>query len=141
MKTLKLTLLVIVTACLTFSCESDDDNNDSSGNFAELIIGTWKWTASSANGVAEALTECDLMDTTTFTSTTYSGVEHGSNSGNAPCSSDEYDGTYSINGNVITWDGDPEDTDEIATLNATTLVLKYVDSDDSTVYLDTYTKQ
>lgn len=137
MKTLKLTLLVMVTTCLTFSCKSDDDGG-SSGNLADLILGTWKWTAASENGVEDTLTECDLMDTVTFTSTAYSGIEH--DPGTAPCTEYDFNGTYSISGNTIIWDGDSEDTDEIETLNSTTLVLKYV-GENNTVYRDTYTKQ
>ncbi|GAA4882584.1 hypothetical protein GCM10023311_00830 [Flaviramulus aquimarinus] len=141
MKNLKLTLLTIITTCLTFSCSSDDDSS-SSENFAELIIGTWKWTATSENGVADTLTECELQNTITFASTTYTGVEH--DNGNAPCTSYNFDGTYTIVGNTLTLGDDlEEDTEEIETLNSTTLVFEYEETfnNETTIYRDTYTRQ
>ena len=139
MKTLKLTLLTIITACLTFSCSSDDDSSTASN--AELIIGTWTWTASSYNGVAYTLTECDLMDTLTFTSTTYNYTEY--TSGISPCTPYFGTSTYTISGNMLTWGSDTENLGKIVTLNDTTLVLgkEITDGNDTYINTDTYTRQ
>ena len=139
MKIFKIILLAVVTTCLTFSCSNDDDN----GGDSDSIIGTWKWTSSSVNGVNDPLTECHLLNTFTFTSTAYSAVEH--KSGSAPCTANDYNGTYTISGIILTWDvnsNDP-DVDEIQTLNSTSLVLKKEENDGNStfVYLDTYTRQ
>ncbi|TGV01571.1 lipocalin-like domain-containing protein [Flavivirga rizhaonensis] len=144
MKTLKLTLLTIITACLTFSCSSDDDSPTKSN--AELIIGTWKWTEETEDGTNEVLDECDLLDTLTFTDTQVSYVSHFKENQNATtCSSITLNDIYSINGNSITSDVELADTNtyEIVTLNSTTLVLKFEETfnNETTVYTNTFVKQ
>ncbi|AUP81465.1 lipocalin-like domain-containing protein [Flavivirga eckloniae] len=141
MKTLKLTLLTIITACLTFSCNSDDDSPAKSN--AELIIGTWKWTEGTQDGVAETLTECDLLDTLTFTDTQISYASH--EEGTAPCATaNTFSDTYTIDGNIITSDIEIAltKTYEIITLNSTTLVLKFeeTENNETNIYTNTFVK-
>jgi len=143
MKNLKITFLTIITAFMAFTCSSDDDSSSSQTTNAELIIGTWKLTSASSNGAADTLTECSLLDTLTFNETTvifnYSITEE------EPCNSESETSPYSINDNTITLTNSLGSivTNEVASLNSTTLTLRYDQGTDTEpfVYLEIYTRQ
>lgn len=129
--TLIICLLLILTSC------SSDDNGGGEINFGDYIIGTWRYTSSTFNGVNDELTECDLLNTLVINSTEVVDTEYF---GDTCDKTDIITGTYSIDGNIIsaTFDGDTYTT-EILTLNNTTLTLK--DTEGTDVYTDTYTRQ
>lgn len=139
MKIFKIILLAVVTTCLTFSCSSDDDDASSSAS----LVGTWKWTSSSENGVDDPLTECDLLDTYTFTSTQATYLEYYSDNDMAPCEFDTYMATYTISGNVITFTVGSEVYTEDIELTASTLTFIYQEdfNSETFIYKDVYTKQ
>ncbi len=136
MNTLKLTLLITFSACLTFSCSKD---NAPAKIDSKLIIGTWKLTKSSKNGNVISLTACDLLNTLFFSSTQATYIYHYKGT-NTVCSSDSSIKTYSINDNTIT---ESNKSKEIITLSSTELVLEYEETKDNEVYvvIDTYVKQ
>ena len=100
MQNLKITFLTIITAFMAFTCSSDDDSSISQTTNAELIIGTWKLTSTSSNGVADTLTECDLLDTLTFNETTVIYITNDSITEEEPCNSESDTAPYSINDNT-----------------------------------------
>jgi hypothetical protein len=141
MKNIK--ILAALTLCLLLlftSCGSDDSNDNNDGdpsNFEELIIGTWVYTSSTFNGESTELTECDFFSTLLFNSSQLITTEiYG-----ASCDmSDIVTEDYSISGNMLslTYQGDSYIA-EISTLNTTTLSI--METEDSDVYVDTYTRQ
>lgn len=146
MNTLKTILIVTIISLFTFSCSSDDDNSNPSNTPGSTtanqaaLIGTWKFTSSSVNGVTDTnFWICDFEETYQITDNTitinYYADPSGNDGGNC-----ELEGSnttnYSISGNTITVEGYAQ---EITTLNATTLVLKEIYEGDT--YTETYTKQ
>ena len=142
----KMTLIfLLLTIGLFFSCNSDDDDStDISLTNAELIIGSWTWTAQSLNGVdSEALSECELLETFIYDGTQVEQIDYSGN----PCvqvfTSTE---NYSIVGGILTFSDINDSTDfyseEILELNTTTLKLKYEETFESEtfIYIDSYTK-
>ena len=145
MKNLKITFLTIIAAFMAFSCSSDDDSSISQTTNAELIIGTWKLTSTSSNGVADTLTECDLLDTLTFNETTVIYINNDRIPEEEPCNSASDTAPYSINDNTITLTNPLGSivTNEIAALNSTTLTLRYDQGTDTEPFVDleSYTRQ
>ncbi|AUC82199.1 lipocalin family protein [Lacinutrix sp. Bg11-31] len=148
MKILKTIFTVIIITLFTVSCGSDDDNEDSNqvttAQNKERIIGTWKFTTSTTNGETDTdIWICDFEDTHTFSNTSIASKYYSDPSGNneANCELDEtYNTNYTISANTLT----SEDySQEILTLNSTTLVLKDVDEYDGNTYIytETFTKQ
>jgi hypothetical protein len=140
-KNLKNLFLILCVAFISFSCSSDDDSSGDSDTTAQNkanIIGTWKFTSSTTNGVLDTDNDpCLTQLTITFNTTQVSTLDiYGEN-----CElSDTYTTTYSISGNNINIVDDGETyTVEITTLNSTTLTIE--DSEDNDVYTETYTKQ
>lgn len=139
MNNLKKLMLITFISLTAFACSSDDDSGDSGSTTQNQanIIGTWRFTSSTTNGVADTLDVCELMDTAVFTSSqvtfTYFEGTNCSDTG-----SDTFN--YSINGNTLSATIQGETfTQEIVTLNSTTLTIQDVDGDDT--YTETYTKQ
>jgi len=127
-----------------FSCNSDDDDSTSpSLSNAELIIGSWTWTAQSENGVTEDLSNCDLLETYVYNGTQAEQTDYYGDACDQSYSSTE---NYSIDDNILTFSDVDDATDsyseEIIELNATTLKLKYVETyqSETFTYIDTYTK-
>ena len=129
--TLIICLFLILTSC------SSDDNGGTDINFEDSIIGTWKYTSSTFNGVNDELTECDFLNTLVFNSTQLISTEYY---GDTCEMIDITTETYSITGTLISiiFEGETY-TSEILILNTTTLSLKDIDGSDE--YIDTYTRQ
>lgn len=143
MKTLKTLIALTFIFLITISCGGDDDDNLTEQNSAD-IIGTWKFTSSTTNGVADTdIYVCELMDLLIITNTTVSSKYFEDPSGMNGNNCEEFDGgsqSYSISGNTISVvDGNYTYTAEIITLNNTTLTTKDVDGNDT--YTETYTRQ
>ncbi len=139
MNNLKKLMLITFISLTSFACSSDDDSGDpdSTSQNQANIIGTWRFTSSTTNGVADTIDDCELMDTALFTSsqvtfTYFEGVN---------CADSESETfNYSINGNTLSATIEGETfTSEIITLNSTTLTIQDVDGNDT--YTETYTKQ
>ena len=123
-------LLITIIAC------SSDDSSTTEDNQA-IIIGTWKYTSSSTNGVADAVDTCDLLNTLVITSNQVTITEYW---GVNCAETDSFTISYTISGNIITTTEEGESyTSEILTLNETTLSIKDVDEGD--IYIETYTRQ
>lgn len=123
-------LLITITSC------SSDDNSETDDNQAS-IIGTWKFTSSSTNGVTDNVEACDLLNMLVINSSQISITEYWG----ADCSeTDIFTISYTISGKSITIiEGGESYTLEILTLNERTLSIKEIDEGD--VYIETYTRQ
>lgn len=122
-------LLITITSC------SSDDNSETDDNQAS-IIGTWKFTSGSTNGVTDSVEACDLLNTVVISSNQMNFTEYWG----ANCTEkDTYSISYTISGELITiTEGGESFTLNILTLNETTLSIKEVDEGD--VYIETYTR-
>ncbi len=145
MKTFK-NLFAIAFICITaFACSSDDDSGSDGDNQAKLI-GTWKFTSSSTDGVVDTdYYICDYEDTLVINSSTVTASYYEDPSGNdgSNCQFvDSYMFNYNIDGNMIT-NTDDGYTSEIITLNSTTFIFEETETFEGTtyVYTETYTKQ
>jgi len=152
MKTLKTVFTLTLILFIVFSCKNDDDDDSSNVNDTEQnqsnILGNWKFTSSTTNGVEDTDNYiCDFEETLEFTSTTATdkfyydpSEENGPN-----CELEEtLIFNYSINGNQITqtFDNGNSFTVEIVELSGTTFKFKNVESSDTETftYITTYTK-
>jgi hypothetical protein len=134
MKNFKKLCLLTLIVLTGFSCGNDDDNSLSitEQNRAN-IIGTWKLTSETENGIDIDLEDCELLLTLIFNTTQINVTDF--------CDPPEpiaYDYTIDENtldiieeGEIITY--------EITTLNDTILTISEVD--DGFIYTETYTKQ
>lgn len=143
MKILKRLILVTFISTIAFACSKDDDGGDSSTS-GELI-GTWKFASSSVNGETDTDNYiCDFEETYTYSATAVTNKYYWDPSGEdgSDC---QLEGTYTSNytrsGNTLT--GEEGYSQEIKTLNSTTLVLEDVDTFDGNtiVYRETYIRQ
>jgi hypothetical protein len=135
MKILKRVLTLSLLLITIISCSSDD-NSTTEDNQAN-IIGTWKLSSSSTNGVADTLDACDLQTTLVITSNQITITEYW---GDNCMETDTYSISYTISGeNITISESGVSYTSEITTLTSTTLSIKDVDEGD--VYTETYTRQ
>lgn len=140
MNNLKKLVLITFISLTAFACSSDDDSGDSGSTTQNQanIIGTWKFTSSTTNGVIDTDNDpCLTLLTITFNTTQITTIDvFGDN-----CDQSEtYTNNYSISENIISVTDEGETyTSEIITLNSTTLTIQDVDGDDT--YTETYTKQ
>lgn len=137
-------IFLILSIGIFFSCNSDDDSTNPTFTNAELIIGSWTWSAQSENGVDSGnLTDCQLLETFIYDGTQVEKIDYYGDACDQSYSSTE---NYSIDGNILTFSDVDDATDffseEIIELNATTLKLKYVRTyqSETFTYIDTYTK-
>ncbi len=144
MKTFKKLFAIAFICIATFACSSDDDSGSTSDNQAKLI-GTWKFTSSTTNGVVDTDNYiCDFEDTWVINASTVTITFYEDPSG-MDGSNCQLDGSftfdYDINGDILS--DDEGNTLEIGTLNSTTLILEETESYEGTTYIytDTYTKQ
>ncbi|WP_224489932.1 lipocalin-like domain-containing protein [Robertkochia flava] len=86
--------LVVLALFICISCESEDDASEITGT----LDGTWKLEARIYDGSRESLTECEMMQTVTF-----SGEESLSMYWLEipPCEFSGYTGTYILNGEQL----------------------------------------
>ncbi len=137
MKTLKITFVLAIISCLTFSC-SGDDAASTEENKAK-IIGTWLLTSETENGVAQPLGDCKttIVITSTQIKITISG-QNCSETGTATQN-------YTIDGNTISLTGEGGGAYQatIVSISSTTLVIKQVDEENgmTETNIGTYTKQ
>lgn len=123
-------LLITIIAC------SSDDNSNSEENQAKLI-GTWKFTSSTTNGVADSTEDCELLETLVISSSQVAVTDYW---GDDCSESETYSISYTLNGNSITTTEEGVSyTSEIVILNNTTFTVK--DVDDGDIYINTYTRQ
>lgn len=123
-------LLITIASC------SSDDNSETDENQAS-IIGTWKFTSSSTNGISDSIDTCDLLNTLVISNGQMSATEYW---GTDCTETDIYSTGYTISGmSISVTEGGESYTLEILTLNEATLSIKEVDEGD--VYIDTYTRQ
>jgi len=135
MKNLKKALTLSLLLIVFMACSSDDDSSTEDNQAS--IIGTWKFTSSSTNGVADSVDACDLLNTLVIISNQVTGTEYW---GTDCAEIDTYSFSYTISGKTITTtEGGESYSSEITTLNATTLSIRDVDEGD--VYMETYTRQ
>ena len=135
MKNLKRLLTLSLLLITIIACSSDDSSTTEDNQAS--IIGTWKFTSSSTNGVADDVDTCDLLNTLVITSNQVTVTEYW---GENCVETDTFTISYTISGNIITiTEGGETYTSEITTLNATTLSIKDVDEGD--IYIETYTRQ
>ncbi len=140
---MKKTLLYLFAITLVFaSCKKDDDAMDTDDNEAN-IVGTWKITSETENGVPLTLDECEVLGTINFRSngTATDTYYYGEN-----CAMTDVENyNYSINDDQLTISyGDNESyTVTITTLNNTTLKIEdsYEEEGVTYTYSSTYTKQ
>ncbi|WP_033956921.1 lipocalin family protein [Psychroserpens jangbogonensis] len=137
-------IFLVLTLGLIFSCDSDDDNTDTSLTNAELIIGSWTWTAQSENALDSGpLSECELLETFIYDGMQVEQIDYSGSPCTQAFTSTE---NYSIDGNILTFSDINDATDfyseEIIELNATTLKLRYEETfnSETSIYIDTYTK-
>tara|TARA_R110002050_G_scaffold300018_1_gene467344 strand:- start:20612 stop:21031 length:420 start_codon:yes stop_codon:yes gene_type:complete len=139
MKILKISLILTIISCFTFSCSSDD--SPSTEENAAKLIGTWKLTSETEDGASIQLDTCELLYTIIISSTQITSKDYyGDN-----CEiEDSYSITYSLKGNTITTTEDGETYNStIITLNSTTLSIEssYEEDGETYTYTETYTKQ
>lgn len=134
MKFLKRLTFVLLLTVVFASCNNDDDKNSS-----DSLIGTWKLTAEKYNGVPYQLDECELKSTLKFTDTKVTNTEYDG----TDCA-DVFTETYSYtkNGNTLMINADGDIVEMvISNLNATTLELTEVDTEDNDIYITIYSRQ
>jgi len=141
MKHLKRTLVLILILLTTIACGGDDDDGTGANGTDSVsldniskIIGTWKFTSSTTNGVPDSTDEpCQLMRTVEFTIDNAITTEYSGSS----CSTQE--STYepwNINGNKLNIGGTKI---EIVTLSSESITVKYSEGGDTIV--EVFTKQ
>ena len=144
MKTFKKLYAIAFICIAAFACSSDDDSGSNEVNQAKLI-GTWKFTSSTTNGVADTDNYiCDFEETYEIDATSITIMFYADPSGDdgANC---QLDGTfsfdYNINGDTLSDDDGNSVT--ILTLNDTTFTFEETDTEDGVtdVYTETYTKE
>lgn len=143
MKNLKPTLLIVLSITIFFSCTSDNSLNDDSALTVGSLLGAWRLTASSQNGVSIELTECDLSDLIIFDKTKLMYVFNKSGSG-TKCSIDILKKDYTVRDNIITEDDGTEIIiQQIYTMEPSSLILEFEDTydDEVVVYRETYVKR
>lgn len=135
MKTLKIIVLLTFSFLLTtMSCSSDDDGGI---NYADAIIGNWRYTSATENGENVALDACELLETLVINASQIRITEYF---GNSCEDSDTFSVSYTLEGNAISLtDGVDSESVEILMLNDTTFTIRQEDEGD--VYTDTYTRQ
>lgn len=112
----------------------------SSSSYADLIIGTWKETGFTTNGVDEFdSSDCDII--VTFTETQIISTEYYGNNPGECNLLDSSTSNYSIAGNIITEAGENGEplTIEILELNETTLIVK--ETEPNYIFIQTFSKQ
>ncbi|WNH08138.1 lipocalin family protein [Thalassobellus suaedae] len=135
MKNLK-RLLTLSLLLITIMACSSDDSSTTEDNQAN-IIGTWKLSSSSTNGVVDSLDACDLQTTLEIASSQIDITEYW---GDNCVESDTYSISYTVSGkNLTISESGFSYTSEITTLTSTTLSIKDVDEGD--VYIETYTRK
>jgi len=145
MKILKRLILVTLISTIAFACNKDDDGggNTTAENQVK-IIGTWKYTSSTTNGVVDMNNYiCNFEETYEYNASSVINKYYGDPSGDDG-SNCQLEGTYTVNysidGNSLSSTDDGFTyTQAILVLNSTTLILQDVDGDD--IYTETYTKQ
>ncbi len=143
MKNLKKTLLVVMITSLIFSCTGDNSIDDDDSLTVESLLGAWKLTASSQNGVSTELTECDLSDLIIFDESKLMYVYNKSGSG-SNCSIVTQKKDYTVRDNIITEDDGTEITiQQIFTFEPSSLILEFKESydDEEVIYRETYVKR
>jgi len=145
MKIFKKLYAITFIFIVAIACSSDDDNSGTTEENQAKIIGTWKFTSSTTNGETDTdLYICDFEETFEFnaTSITINFYEDPSGEDGSNCQLDEtYTFNYTINGSTIS--NDEGNTQEIITLNDTTLRFEETETYEGTTYIytETYTKQ
>ena len=144
MKTFKKLYAITFIFIVALACSSDDDSGSTEGNQAKLI-GTWKFTASTTNGLADTDNYiCDFEETYEINATSITITFYADPSGDdgPDC---QPDGNFSFDYNI---DGDTLSDNEgntitILTLNDTTFRFEETDTFDgiTDIYTQTYTKQ
>lgn len=132
MKIVKTLSLILLMAVVLVGCSKDDNGGDSAS-----LVGTWKLTASTWNGVSD-LEDCDLKSTAVFTETKIKTTEYY---GTDCMESEIMESDYTRSGNTLTikFEGYTVATVEITTLTATTLVI--TDADEDGVLVTTFARQ
>lgn len=123
MKFLKNLSLVLLVTVLLVGCSKDDDKGTTA-----TLLGTWKLTSSTLNGVPEVLDVCELKSTVKFTETSVIIKNYDGEN----CEElFEIEGGYIRNGNslTLTYLGEPIMEGEILELSVTTLKIKEQDED------------
>ncbi|MBN4070778.1 lipocalin family protein [Olleya sp. AH-315-F22] len=137
MKAIKKALALSLMIIIAFGCSNSDDSNGSDSvsqdNLAK-IIGLWKFTSSTTNGVIDVIDDpCELLFNLDFTANQVSIQEY---SGEGCSTQQSTSDSYSISGNTLNIGGFVV---EITTLNNTTLKVQYTEGTDTIT--ETYTKQ
>jgi hypothetical protein len=136
----------VLTFFIIASCSSDDDNNTENQTLsnAELIIGSWTWSAQSENGVdLGPLSECELLETFIYDGSQVEQIDYSGSLCQQIFSSVE---SYSIMDSMLIFSDidDPTDSysEEIIELNETTLKLRYEENfnNENYILIDTYTR-
>lgn len=144
-KTFKKLYAITFICIVAFACSSDDDNSDATVDNQAKLIGTWKFTSSTTNGEADTdYYICDFEETYVISASSITNNYYADPSGEdgSDCQLDgTYAFNYSINGNTLS--DDEGYSQEIITLNNTTLILEDTETYEGTtyVYTETYTKQ
>lgn len=145
MKILKRLILVAFISTLAFACNKDDDDGGNNSDTSGSLIGTWKYTSSAENGVTYTGNYiCDFEETYVISATSIANSYYWDPSGDdgSDCQLEgTYTTDYSRNGNTLTYDEGY--SQEIKTLNGTTLVLEDSDTFEGVtiIYTETYTRQ
>lgn len=134
-------LALSIVAVTLFSCKKDDDVKTTTTPSKEQLVGTWRQTAESTNGVSTWNTSnyqaCEMDDNITLnTDNTYTYTDAGT-----VCSPSGNDaGAWAISGSTFTVDGYPR---TVEGFNGTTLNLKdtYTFGGMTITVTSTYTKQ
>jgi hypothetical protein len=142
MKTLKNLFILTLVLFVTFSCDNDDEEQSEEETTSKLI-GTWKFTSSTTDGVPDTdFYICDLLDLLIFTQTTVTSkyYEDPSGTNGSNCVETSSTENYSIDGEVITVNNY---SSTIITLTNTKLVFEDIETDgtDTFIYTETYIKQ
>jgi len=143
MKTLKKSLLIVITLSFICSCSNDNIVDEDSLLTIESLLGAWKLTAISMNGESSELTKCDLSDLIIFDETKLMYVYNKGGDGNK-CSIQTLKKDYTVRDNIITQEDGTEITiHQIFSVEPSSLILEYEDSYDDTVvvYRETYIKK
>ncbi|WP_299362636.1 lipocalin family protein [Winogradskyella sp.] len=141
MRTLKHNLLLAMVLIVFISCSSDDDSgneNDNPADIAELILGSWTFSNSTTNGVADPVDDpCEQLLSINFSANlNFTRFER---SGDNCQTTTQFTGTYSLNGNTLTvTTGQGTNIVEITNISSSNVSFQHMDGSD--VIVENFTK-
>ncbi|WP_299888030.1 lipocalin family protein [uncultured Lacinutrix sp.] len=143
MKKLTTNLLIILFISISFSCSKDNSIDDDTTLNIGSLLGVWKLTASSQNGINYKLTECDLLDLIIFDETNIIYVYNKSGKGNK-CSVQTLNKSYTLRDNIITEEDGTEITiQQLFITEPSSLIIEFEEVSDNEIIIfrETYIKK